>query len=146
MDVPAPPEEWVPAEDSLRWNVAYFLAYFAVLYLTITGSQFLVSDLVGGARPTLEGLLVQLAIALPVVVLFAILFMLHVPRPLPRVSISPLGLELFLPFRTIRVPWSRVSLIGDRVYAYSRRGTMTHAFRANPYQSSRLALFAPKPA
>jgi hypothetical protein len=136
------PEEVVPGGDSIGWMFAYFYTLFAVLWAAEIGSTTLLRALGVGTSPSLLGLMTQVAIVAPIAGLCAFLFVTHIPAPLPRSGVSPAGLRIYLQLRPIEFPWSRVRLVGDRVYAFSRRGAVSHVYRANVYQVSRLTTFA----
>ncbi|MCI4369761.1 MAG: hypothetical protein L3J81_00350 [Thermoplasmata archaeon] len=141
---PAPPaEEVVPGGDSVGWLFAYFFTLFGILWGTEVASTFLLRALGVGGGPTRLGLGTQEAIGVPIAGLCAYFFVTYIPAPLPRAAISPTGVRLYFPLRSVELPWSRVRLVGDHVYAFTRRGDVSQVYRANDYQLSRLAEFAP---
>jgi len=124
------------------WLFAYFYTLFGVLWGAEIGSTGLLRALGVGTSPTVIGLVTQVAIVAPIAGLCAFLFVTYVPAPLPRTVISPTGMRIYLQLRPIEFPWSRVRLVGDRVYAFTRRGGVSHVYRANDYQVSRLSAFS----
>jgi hypothetical protein len=142
MPTSSGPEEVVPGGDSVGWLFAYFYTLFGVLWGAEIGSAGLLRALGVGAGPSLVALLTQVALVAPVAGLCAFLFVTHVPAPLPKSAITANGLRIYLQLRPIELPWSRIRIVGDRVYAFSQRGDVTHVYRANHYQVSRLAPFS----
>jgi hypothetical protein len=141
MPTASPPEELVPGGDSVGWLFAYFYTLFAVLWGAEIGSTALLRALGVGTSPSVLGLVTQVAIVAPIAGLCAFLFVTYIPAPLPKSTISPTGLRVYMQLRPIEFPWSRVRLVGDRVYAFTRRGGVSHVYRANDYQVSRLSVF-----
>jgi hypothetical protein len=136
------PVELVPGGDSIGWLFAYLYTLFGTLWATEVGSSFLLRALGVGTAPTLVGLMTQVSIVAPFAGLCAFLFLTYIPAPLPKSVISPMGVRILLSLRAIELPWSRVRVVGDRVYAFSPKGNVSHIYRANDYQVSRLAVYS----
>jgi hypothetical protein len=136
------PEEFVPGGDSMTWLVAYFVTLIGILWATEIASSFLLRALGVGGAPTLLGLFTQIAIVAPIAGLFAFFYVTYIPAPLPKSAISPNGVRFYFPLRSVELPWSRIRLVGDHVYAFTRKGDVSQVYRANDYQVSRLAVFS----
>jgi hypothetical protein len=140
VDAEAPPVEWVPGGLDLAPGLIgagiSIAAITAVLFLlALVGIPLLVGP------ATFARFVVEFVLFLPFFALGSALGFLYFPPSIPKLGISPLGVQLGFPLRTRSIPWTRIAFDGPFLIAFTPHFRVPVRYRLSSWQASRLAAF-----